>query len=362
MVSRWGCKMVLYSPRRRPAKGPCMGGSNDGSALSVAGWCFEDLGGPLYESLQQLVWNWHSKTLTTAIDFHCHWGITRGPFHRTVPLAEGTPTCLELHVWICQDLYVAADWSPKKVSGVTSGTGGSDVWVLRKGTYFGVRRTFGCKRCWLQRWRNQTCKAFQLGLHCGSITSRSRDAGHDCVLYWWLPSLCQQFWRLSSPLESQILGRPPRVLVADDDWADVVQGLINTGICEVFAQRLLYHVCDRPLLHGLFAVSKNEYDPSGVELHRLIMNMVPLNRLCRSLRGDVGTLPTMAGLSAFYLEDHEVAIMLARMWNASTTCFVFPWNGESLWVLLGWYPSPVCQRAGRERHVISLHGCSLWDF
>ena len=115
------------------------------------------------------------------------------------------------------------------------------------------------------------------------------------------------------PLESQILGRPPRVLVADDDWADVVQGLINTGICEVFAQRLLYHVCDRPLLHGLFAVSKNEYDPSGVELHRLIMNMVPLNRLCRSLRGDVGTLPTMAGLSAFYLEDHEVAIMLARM-------------------------------------------------
>ena len=39
------------------------------------------------------------------------------------------------------------------------------------------------------------------------------------------------------------------------------------------------------------------------------MNLVPLNRLCKSLRGDVGTLPTVSGFSAFYLETDEVAIL-----------------------------------------------------
>lgn len=91
--------------------------------------------------------------------------------------------------------------------------------------------------------------------------------------------------------EDQVIGRQPRILVHESDWVEVCQGLIRSGIWKVLPQCLSHHVGGTPLLNGLFAVSKNEFTETGVELHRLIMNLVPLNRLCRSLRGDVGTLP-----------------------------------------------------------------------
>ena len=111
------------------------------------------------------------------------------------------------------------------------------------------------------------------------------------------------------PLSEQVIGRVPRVMVSEVDWPEVCAGLVASGIYKVVPQSCLHHVGETPLLNRMFAVSKNEFTESGVELHRLIMNLVPVNRLCRSLKGDAGTLPTIAGLSAFYLEEDEVAVM-----------------------------------------------------
>ena len=58
----------------------------------------------------------------------------------------------------------------------------------------------------------------------------------------------------------------------------------------------------------VFAVGKGEY-VSGAETQRLIMNLTPVNSLCQSLNGDVGTLPWLSGFSGFLLEDGEVALL-----------------------------------------------------
>eukprot|EP00435_Cladocopium_sp_Y103_P023216 s2113_g5.t1 len=116
-------------------------------------------------------------------------------------------------------------------------------------------------------------------------------------------------------------------MVHDDSWFEVCQGLIAAGICKVVPRHALHHVGDTPLLNGLFSVSKNEFSETGVELHRLIMNMVPVNKLCRSLKGDVGTLPTLAGLSAFYLEDTEVAVLSSE----DIKCFYYLFKLPTSW-------------------------------
>ena len=111
--------------------------------------------------------------------------------------------------------------------------------------------------------------------------------------------LVEDFRRFLLAPELQHLGRTPRVMVSDDKWEEVARGLIRTGICGVLPESQLHHVNGSPLLSGMFAVSKNE-TLDGVELHRLIMNLVPLNNLCKSVKGDVGTLPTIAGWRSGY--------------------------------------------------------------
>jgi hypothetical protein len=70
----------------------------------------------------------------------------------------------------------------------------------------------------------------------------------------------------------------------------------------------VYHLNNQPLFSGLFAVSKEEMSGDW-EVCRLIMNMVPVKRLCRSMGGDISTLPSWAGMSPFVLEDSEVLLM-----------------------------------------------------
>lgn len=86
-----------------------------------------------------------------------------------------------------------------------------------------------------------------------------------------------------------------------------------------------------PVLNGLFAVSKNEFK-DGIELQRLIMNLVPTNRLCKSLKGDTGTLPSISGFSAFYLDDGEVAMMSSEDIKCFYYLFKIP---RSWWPFMG---------------------------
>ena len=165
----------------------------------------------------------------------------------------------------------------------------------------------------------------------------------------------EEFERFLLPTAMQQLGRTPRVMVSEDDWFEVARGLIQKGICGILPQRELYHVGSEPLLNGMFAVSKNE-TLNGVELHRLIMNLVPLNRLCKSVKGDVGTLPTIAGFSAFYLAEGEVAVLSSE----DIKCFYYLFQIPQSWRRFMGFARPVPDELlpvkwkGETCHLVSL--------
>ena len=129
------------------------------------------------------------------------------------------------------------------------------------------------------------------------------------------------------PVEQQTIGRPPRVMVSDEDWGEVCSGLISSRV---------YHVHGQPLVNGLFSVSKNEV-VDNVELHRLIMNLIPINRLVRSLQGDTGTLPSVAQFNPFYLEDSEVAILGSE----DIRCFYYLFQLPESWYRFMAFSKPV---------------------
>eukprot|EP00438_Fugacium_kawagutii_P015634 Skav224367 [mRNA] locus=scaffold4379:21809:25230:- [translate_table: standard] len=101
------------------------------------------------------------------------------------------------------------------------------------------------------------------------------------------------------------IGRTPDVMIKDGDWPMVVKGLLQSGVCTVLPQSQLFHINRKPLLSGMFAVSKQEFVGS-TEVCRLIMNLKPVNRVCRPLAGDTGTLPAVHTMGALYLKDEEL--------------------------------------------------------
>ena len=127
------------------------------------------------------------------------------------------------------------------------------------------------------------------------------------------------------PEPEQLLGKPPRVMVFEESWLDVCRGLVKRNICGVLPKRLLHHVKGRPLLSGLFAVGKNEFE-GDMEIHRLIMNLIPLNNICKSMSGDIGTLPGVSGLTPFLLEKGEVLLLSSEDVRCFFYLFAVPQN------------------------------------
>ena len=119
--------------------------------------------------------------------------------------------------------------------------------------------------------------------------------------------------------------RAPRVMVGDD-WPAICEGLINKNICEVMPIDQLYHIDQVPLLNGMFGVGKGEFE-GNIETQRLIMNLVPLNRLCEPLVGDVVTLPNISSFGSFLLDDGEVALISSE----DVRCFFYLFRVPSAW-------------------------------
>ena len=57
------------------------------------------------------------------------------------------------------------------------------------------------------------------------------------------------------------------------------------------AESDLYHVQGKPFLGGMFGASKGE-QVDGHDVHRLTVNLIPRNNICRGIQGDdISTLP-----------------------------------------------------------------------
>ena len=58
----------------------------------------------------------------------------------------------------------------------------------------------------------------------------------------------------------------------------------------------------------MFGVTKDEFH-QGVEVFRLIMNLIPLNGIVESVKGDVETLPTWSMTTPFQLQPDESLVV-----------------------------------------------------
>ena len=123
------------------------------------------------------------------------------------------------------------------------------------------------------------------------------------------------------------LSKPPCVMIDSEDWPEIAHGLVDRGLCVVRKKSDLFHVGTKPLLSGLFSVSKQEF-VGDVEICRLIMNFKPLNSICLSLTGDTPTLPSITGMGAMYLSEDEVLITSSE----DVRCFFYLFSLPEAWI------------------------------
>eukprot|EP00438_Fugacium_kawagutii_P016696 Skav227640 [mRNA] locus=scaffold58:167510:174958:+ [translate_table: standard] len=128
------------------------------------------------------------------------------------------------------------------------------------------------------------------------------------------------------PEEDQVKVKPPRVMVASEHWTEFCDNLLKRGVFQRVHEDDLPYVQDQPLLNGLFGVSKNEFQ-DGWEVMRIIMNLIPLNGICRSFEGDVATLPSWAGMTPLCLRPHEELLISSE----DVRCFFYIFRVPTSW-------------------------------
>ena len=117
-------------------------------------------------------------------------------------------------------------------------------------------------------------------------------------------------------------------MVDDGEWGRVCKGLVNAGVCGILEEHEVHHVAGRPLLNGLFGVTKDDFTPEGTEIYRLIMNLIPLNNLCMPLGGDVATLPAWSTMSPFFLQPNQNLLVSSE----DVKCFFYVMSVPRGWV------------------------------
>eukprot|EP00435_Cladocopium_sp_Y103_P020901 s2412_g5.t1 len=296
--------------------------------LTLAGAAFSTLGDPIFNALLPLIWTRSGKTMTMATD-----SIFPLPLEGYELVPPEQTGWLKAVLTALNSLYGSGmtssscpSPSQKRVASTVLSFL-SRMWEWKElvpqdtfEDFFNVRGVdYRGEEIKLARSFNWECIAGALPQEVGTLCLEEFCVG-GCRHY------VESFENFLLPSDQLSLGKAPRVMVSDSDWDEVCEGLIQTGICRVLPRSQLFHLGDRPLLNGLFAVTKGEYQGT-LELHRLIMNMVPLNNLCRPLRGDVATLPAVSSFNAFFLEDHEVAVMASE----DIKCFYYLFTIPAGW-------------------------------
>eukprot|EP00435_Cladocopium_sp_Y103_P063896 s76_g25.t1 len=126
--------------------------------------------------------------------------------------------------------------------------------------------------------------------------------------------------------EDQVYTKPPRVMIPPEHWEELCSGLMDKGVFSRVHEDDIHRVKGELLLNGLFGVTKGAYEGQW-ELMRLIMNLVPVNQVCRSMDGDVGTLPSWAGMSPLCLMPEEDLVVSSE----DVRCFFYIFRIPLAW-------------------------------
>lgn len=147
--------------------------------------------------------------------------------------------------------------------------------------------------------------------------------------------------------EDLVTTKPPRVMVAPEKWEELARGLVETKVCSILGESELFHVNGSPLLNGLFGVSKQEF-AGPHEIHRLIMNLIPANKIVRGIHGDVATLPAWSSMGPLLLEVGDSLVISSE----DVRCFFYIFKVPSSWrKYLGFnrpLPKSMHPKGGRE--------------
>ena len=118
----------------------------------------------------------------------------------------------------------------------------------------------------------------------------------------------------------------PKVMVKEEDWGEVCSGLVRAGVCTFLEREEVFDTGNGLLLNGLFGVTKDEVS-DGVDVYRLIMNLVPLNGICQPLSGDVATLPSWSSMSPYFLQPSENLLVSSE----DVRCFFYVMSVPLCW-------------------------------
>ena len=154
------------------------------------------------------------------------------------------------------------------------------------------------------------------------------------------------------PEESRVYTKPPRVFVHDEGWKTICSGLLEKGVCKLIPLSEVYHLKGRPIFNGLFGVSKEEMHGDH-EVFRLIMNLIPVNKLVRNLEADVCTLPSLTGLGPLELREEEVLVMSSEDIRCFFYLFATPPSWHRFMAFGKEVPSSLVPGGGGEPHFLA---------
>ena len=97
-------------------------------------------------------------------------------------------------------------------------------------------------------------------------------------------------------------------------------------MCKLIPKSKIFTLDGKLIQNGMFGVSKDEFE-HGWEVFRLIMNLVPVNKLCRNLKGDVSTLPSWSSMTPMFLDSDEVLVMSSE----DIRCFFYLFEVPESW-------------------------------
>ena len=112
-------------------------------------------------------------------------------------------------------------------------------------------------------------------------------------------------------------------MVPPEDWFLFCDQLLKLGVFSRVHEDDLHVVKGQKVLNGLFGVSKHEF-VGDVEIMRIIMNMIPVNNICRGIEGDISTLPSWAGMSPLHLQPDEQLLVSSEDVRAFFYIFKVP--------------------------------------
>ena len=136
----------------------------------------------------------------------------------------------------------------------------------------------------------------------------------------------EHFSAYLKPRETWTHCKAPKVMVADEDWGEVCQGLVRTGVCVYLKRDEVFSTDQGLLLNGMFGVTKDEVK-DGVEVYRLIMNLIPLNNITEPMAGDINTLPTWSLMNPFHIQPSEDLLVSSE----DVRCFFYTMSVPCDW-------------------------------